>query len=281
MSLIPENFELPTSVDIPGAGLLNNGNDTLDFFRGGLSKVPSAIDTLIASISKYELAYPYKYEISFIKGTDPLTNLRLAVSCESATVPGKTISTQQIKMHGPIHDIPYEESFAGDLDVTFRVAGDMFERTFFESWQQEIVNPYTNNLKYQDTYAETMEITQLDLKDKPIYRCVMEDVWPKTIGPLTIGDEGGANHKIQIGFSYRKWHSEDPEGPGFLQDIINRLDLRGRLNRGLAELFGDSVPMIPTAVGGTVINLPWGFDPGNITQMGGDMITNYINDFLG
>jgi len=274
MSILPDNpnFDLPTSVDIPGAGEIN--------LLSAKSNVPSAIDSLIASIAKYKLAYPYKYEISFY-GTDMLSNLRLAVSCESAQIPGKTISTQQIKMHGPIHEIPYEESFAGDLDVTFKVAGDMFERTHFESWQQRVVNPATNNLRYQNQYSETMEITQLDLEDQPIYRCILEDVWPKTIGPLTLSDEGAGNHKIQIGFSYRKWHSKDPEEVGFLQGVINRLDLRGHLNRGLTELFGDNVPMIPTAVGGTVLNLPWGFDPGNITSMGGDMISNHLNDLLG
>jgi len=273
MSFLPE---IDTSINLPF------GIGGIDLFGGGSQYVPTAIDSLISSISNYKLSYPFKYEISFIGESSSVKNLRLAISCESITLPGKSIATQQIKMHGPVHDIPYEASFAGDLDVTFKLSGDLFERNYFETWQDKVINPNTNNLNYMSEYALGMEITQLDMEDNPVYRCVIEDVWPKTIAPVALGDETTGNNKQQIGFSYRKWRVKNVDDVGFLQGIVNRLDLRGRLNRQITELFSDSpIPLIPTAVGGSVINLPWGFDASNISAQGGQMISNQLGDLLG
>ena len=72
-----------------------------------------------------------------------------------------------------------------------------------------------------------------------------------------------------------------PDEIGFLQGIINRLDLRGRLNRKLDGMFGGDIPMTPTAIGGTVLNLPWGLDPGQITSQGGVAISDMFNNILG
>jgi len=46
-------------------------------------------------------------------------------------------------------------------------------------------------------------------------------------------------------------------------------------------MFGGTIPMNPTAIGGTVLNLPWGLDPGQITEQGGLAISDFFNDLLG
>ncbi len=266
-------LEIDPSVNLPLVGNINLFGDTG-------TKVPNGIDTLVASITHKKLAYPFRYEISF-NTADALSNLRLAVSCENITMPGKSIATQEIKTHGPVDDMPYESSFSGDVEATFKVAGDYFERNFFEAWQQKIVNPRTNNLGYKDSYSCEIEITQLDLQDQPIYHLILEDAFPKTVHPVELGDEREGIQKQSISFSYRQWRMKPPDQVGFLQGVINRLDLRGRLNRQLDGLFGGTIPMNPTAIGGTVLNLPWGLDPGEITAQGGLAVSDFFNDLIG
>ena len=278
MPILPPDFqnnllEIDTSINLPLVGSINPLGETG-------SKVPNGVDTLVAMIVNKKLAYPFRYEISF-STTDALSNLRLAVSCENITMPGKNISTQEIKTHGPVDDMPYEVSYSGDVEATFKVAGDYFERNFFDAWQNTIIDPKTNNLGYKDSYSCEIEITQLDLQDQPIYHLVLEDAFPKVVGPIELGDDREGYQRQMIGFSYRKWRIRKPDEVGFLQGVINRLDLRGRLNRKLDDMFGGNIPMEPTAIGGTVLNLPWGLDPGQLTTDAGLATSDFFNDLLG
>jgi len=278
MPILPPDFqnnllEIDTSINLPLIGSINPLGETG-------SKVPNGVDTLVAMIVNKKLAYPFRYEISF-STTDALSNLRLAVSCENITMPGKNISTQEIKTHGPVDDMPYEVSYSGDVEATFKVAGDYFERNFFDAWQNTIIDPKTNNLGYKDSYSCEIEITQLDLQDQPIYHLVLEDAFPKVVGPIELGDDREGYQRQMIGFSYRKWRIRKPDEVGFLQGVINRLDLRGRLNRKLDDMFGGNIPMEPTAIGGTVLNLPWGLDPGQLTTDAGLATSDFFNDLLG
>jgi len=278
MPILPPDFqenllEIDPSINLPLVGSINLFGDTG-------SKVPNGIDTLVAMIVNKNLAYPFRYEISF-DTADALSNLRLAVSCENIVMPGKNISTQEIKTHGPVDEMPYEVSYSGDVEATFKVAGDYFERNFFDAWQNQIIDPKTNNLGYKDQYSCNIQITQLDLQDQPIYHLILEDAFPKTIGPVEVGDDREGIQRQQIGFSYRQWRMKKPDEVGFLQGVINRLNLRGRLNNKLNDMFGGNIPMEPTAIAGTVINLPWGLDPGQITEQGGLAVSNFFNDILG
>jgi len=246
------------------------------------SSVPTRINSMVANIAAHKLTYPHKYEIAFTN-MGPIENLRLCVSCESCIMPGKTIATQEIKFHGPVYEMPYEESFAGDMEAVFKLSGDYYERNKFQQWQDMIINPKTHNLGYLDSYSKDIEITQLDLKDNPIMRIVLEDAYPKTIGPIQFGDEQTNQvNKQPISFSYRKWRIKTPDEVGFLEGLIDRLDLVGRIDGWLQGITEDSpFPMIPTAIGGHVISLPWGLDPGQVTQQGQDILGNWLNDTLG
>lgn len=266
--------------------IFDNVRETAGGFLDGLippkSNVPTRINSMVASIAAHKLSYPHKYEISFTNmgATD---NLRLCVSCESCVMPGKTIATQEIKYHGPVYEMPYEESFAGDMEAVFKLSGDYYERNKFQQWQNKIIDEKTHNVGYLDSYARDIEITQLDLEDNPIMRIVLEGAYPKTIGPIQFGDERTNEvNKQPISFSYRKWRIKTPDEVGFLEGLIDRLDLVGRVDRWLQGATEDSpFPMIPTAIGGHVISLPWGLDPGQMTQQGEDIVGNFLSDALG
>tara|TARA_R110000824_G_scaffold264066_2_gene452878 strand:+ start:1530 stop:2378 length:849 start_codon:yes stop_codon:yes gene_type:complete len=276
---------IDTSVNIPFADTLNGGEGKVNLL--GRPSNNQGIDSLVAMIANKGMAYPFKYEIAIrhsVGKFDPtFSALRLAISCESITMPGKNVATQEIKTHGPVDELPYDIAYAGDVEATFKVGGDMFERRFFDTWiDGQIISSKNFSVGYKDSYSTDIEITQTDLENNPIYRVVLEDAWPKTLHPLELGDEK-ANEisKQTVSFSYRKWRRVDAESAGFLQGILNKLDLRGRLNRKLENLLGGDIPMIPTAVGGQIISLPFGFDPEHLTSSAGDIINQNIGNLLG
>ena len=90
-------------------------------------------------------------------------------------------------------------------------------------------------------------------------------------------------NKITISFAYRKWRVKTPDEVGFLEGLLNRLNLVGKMDRWLQSAVGSDfpVPMIPTAIGGHVISMPWGLDPGQIEQQGQDILGNWVNNAIG
>ena len=78
---------------------------------------------------------------------------RLSESCESVNFPGRSLSSQPNRISGPVREMPYESLYSGDLDITFRVGGDMFERQYFEEWMDIIVDHKSNRLNYYDNYV--------------------------------------------------------------------------------------------------------------------------------
>lgn len=266
-----------------GARVQNGLGDIITGLGLAGSGAPTTINSLIANIAKNQLVNPTKYEITF-KRMSPLENLRLAVSCESVSLPGRNIATSDITIQGPVWNMPYALTYAEDLDVTFKLSKDFFERKVFEDWQTNfIISDKTYRLKYLEQYATEIEVTQYDYQDFPIYKIVLEDAWPKTISAIELGDDRADEYSRQsVAFAYRKWRSEVPAAPSILQRIVKRLDLVGRLNRKLVPFGGANmpVPFIPTAVAGQVVNLPFGMDPNQITEQGAEIISNELGDIL-
>ena len=256
---------------ITGLGLANSG-------------APTTIKSLIANVTKNSLVYPSKYEITF-RRMKPLENLRLAVSCESVTLPGRNISTADTTIQGPAYNMPYALTYAEDLDVVFKLSKDFFERRIFEEWQTKfVISDRTYRLKYLEQYATEIEITQYDLEDFPIYKIILEDAWPRSIGEIDLGDDKGDEYSKQsVSFVYRRWRSEVPAAPSILQRIVRRLDILGRIERSLLPFGGANmpVPFLPTAVAGQVINLPFGLDPNQMTEQGAEMLQNTVGNQLG
>lgn len=171
-------------------------------------------------------------------------------SLENVFFPGRNISSEPIKIAGPVDEIPYEATYSGDLDMTVRVSGDFKEKVLFETWQDIIINQKTQNLNYPDNYRCDAFIEALNLKNEKIYEIKLTDVWPKSVGRVSVGQglfNSVATMQIQLAFRrYFVIYSDDRRNIGdmpyggknsrFIQDKITQL-----INEG-ADL---TLPMAP------------------------------------
>ena len=57
----------------------------------------------------------------------------LALQCEAAEFPGKTLLTQDSKIYGPTFKVPYQTQY-GDTTLTFLCTNEFYERKLFERW---------------------------------------------------------------------------------------------------------------------------------------------------
>ena len=96
----------------------------------------------------------------------------------------RTIASNPNRIHGPVREMPYESVYGGDLDLTFRVGQDMFERKYFELWMDNIVDHANNNISYYDDYTRDIYLAQLGPDDSIVYKVVYRECYPKTINDL-------------------------------------------------------------------------------------------------
>ena len=102
--------------------------------------------------------------------------------------------------------MPYESLYSGDLDLTFRVGRDMFEREFFEKWMNQIVDHSTNTMGYYHSYTRDIEIAQLGPKDRVVYQVRVKECWPKTLNAIELGFDKSSEYTRQVvSLSFREY----------------------------------------------------------------------------
>lgn len=141
------------------------------------------------------------------KTSSPSTSRYLALQCESAELPGRTLTTADVKIYGPIFKVPYQTQY-GDTTLTFLCTNDFFERKLFDRWMEAIHPSDTNNLRFPkgqtSRYMTNIKIIQYDDFIKQIYAVELIDAFPIGVAPqaLSWGEDGF--HRLQIQFAYQK-----------------------------------------------------------------------------
>ena len=142
------------------------------------------------------------------KTSNPALSRYLALQCESAELPGKTLLTQDVKIYGPGFKVPYQTQYT-ETTLTFVCTNEFYERKLFERWMEAIMPTDTNNLRYskdEDTrYMTNIQIIQYDDFIKRIFIIELIDAFPISIAsqPLSWSEEGF--HRVSVQFTYQKY----------------------------------------------------------------------------
>ena len=104
----------------------------------------------------------------------------LSLLCESASIPGSNITTQDNTLTGgyPVKRA-ISRDYGASVDFSFLVTNDFYVRRMFDKWIDFIVSD-NYALAYNDEYTCDISITQLDLNDKPIYGVQLINAFPTT-----------------------------------------------------------------------------------------------------
>jgi hypothetical protein len=140
--------------------------------------------------------------------SNPALSRYLALQCESAELPGKTLLTQDVKIYGPGFKVPFQTQYT-ETTLTFVCTNEFYERKLFERWMEAIMPTDTNNLRYskdEDTrYMTNIQIIQYDDFIKKIFIIELLDAFPISIAsqPLSWSEEGF--HRVSVQFTYQKY----------------------------------------------------------------------------
>ena len=161
-----------------------------------------------------DLARPNRFEVKIFLPTEVElsmpSNIRgnpggvLRYRCESAQLPGKTLATTEQKIYGPVEKYPYLTTY-NDLDLTFIVSDDMYEKYVFDAWMEYINPGYTNNFRYKNEYAALISIDQYNVADGKTYSVDFFEAYPISMNQLDLDWSSDGYHKLTVTFAYTRW----------------------------------------------------------------------------
>jgi len=129
----------------------------------------------------------------------------LNFSLESMSFPGRGHSTTPKKIAGPVREMPYESLYEGDIQMTFKIGRNYYERNFFEIWMNNIVDS-TSRYAYYNDYTTTMNINALDRFGKIVYTCEIQECFPKAISNIDYSHVTVDEFvRFTVNMSYRKY----------------------------------------------------------------------------
>lgn len=171
-------------------------------------------------ILRYGINIPTRYEVRFSLPLGAQSNelframidenifnsqLRLSIACESTDKPGRLIQTSEHKISVIDRKMPFGVMYE-DVQMTFRLSEDFFERKFFEAWQTLIFNQRTREFNYYDDYVVDIDIFEFDTTHKNIVHGMkLKEAFPFSIFPLVNQEDAtGTYQKQTIAFKYKE-----------------------------------------------------------------------------
>jgi hypothetical protein len=193
--------------------------------------------------------------VDFSSAIDIRMKERLALVCQEAQLPSKGLMTEDFLSTGsgaPLYHA-YAENFTGELTLSFLCSSDMFERMYFSSWIERIVNRGTHEVAMYDKYAMPWKIIVAALpadlsagtgsrgaslddvasnfsdssKPSDFYFVQFEHVYPYKLSQqqLSMSDKD-QNLKLDVTFKYTRWFDPVNKYYNQLADPNTRIGLK-------------------------------------------------------
>ena len=144
------------------------------------------------------------------RSSNPSITRYLALQCESADLPGRTLETAAVRISGPSFKVPYRMQYT-DTNLTFLCTNEFYERKLFERWMDAIIPPDTNNPRFPKSnatrYLTNIRIIQYDDVVRQIYAVELIDAFPVGIAPQPLSWAEEGFHRLSVSFSYQKYRT--------------------------------------------------------------------------
>ena len=144
---------------------------------------------------------------------NPTLSRYLALQCETAELPGRTILTQDAKIYGPGFKVPYDSQY-GEITLGFISTNEFWERKLFDRWLEAIHPSDTNNLRFpkgdysgksNSGYMIPIKIIQYDDFIKQIYAVELIDAFPIGISSQSLSWSDDNFHRLSVQFAYQRY----------------------------------------------------------------------------
>ena len=126
--------------------------------------------------------------------------------CESTTLPGFNIFTDEFRIHGESRSMPYSISYP-ELTMNFLMDRSMKVRQYFEDWTNQVYNRGTREVGYYSDYVKDMEIYVTDKEGKTVYAVKLYQCYPKNIGDIGLDYNSREIIRMPVSVQYKYWEN--------------------------------------------------------------------------
>lgn len=167
--------------------------------------------------------------------------------CNKITIPDRKMKMTEVKHNGPARKYVSDYEYA-DVTGTFYADKYLRQRQYFELWQKCAFSDLTYNFNYYKDYIGTMNIfalgssPQKQERDDMTYAVGFTEVYPSSIGDISMDYSDGEITTFDVTFSYRKWtnyliNGQDPDtGRPDFREVVNKQDESGFLGGVIGKL---------------------------------------------
>jgi hypothetical protein len=195
-------------------------------------------DEGFASPSRYEVIITPPASGTFLKSLEQQRiseqkDIVRRVSLETTAVsfPGMSLETQEdVNIYGPVRNVVVGQTFA-NINTQIRLSQDHKERNFIDNWQRLAANRADFSVGYYDDYVGSMQIFQLDRKDRRRYGVELIECFPVDLQELSL--DYATNNSLSfatVSWSYRYW-----------KNLTDEADLPKPLLERISDVFVNTV----------------------------------------
>jgi hypothetical protein len=148
-----------------------------------------------------------KPEGKYLKNLDSYSSVitrDLLYLCESTELPGRGLSSLDVRYYGPKFKIPFQTEYE-DVNMSFICRSDSQERRFFDDWM-DIINPINSyDFNYKDDYVASVDLFLMDELNEPSYHFTLLKAYPILVNPQPVTWADSEFLRLGITFTYHRW----------------------------------------------------------------------------
>jgi hypothetical protein len=150
-----------------------------------------------------------RYQVEFPDAGEDLT-----VICDSITLPGRQIFTEEVLTNMKARKVAYTFG-QEDVSVSFVLGNDWYAWDYLYEWQQQVVGNIGADrgffINYKEDYARNnVIIRHLDTQDKVRKAVKLKNVYPTSLNAIELGNSN-ENEVIRVSaeLTYDNWEITD------------------------------------------------------------------------
>ncbi len=179
---------------------------------------------LLATLNKNGVAKSSHFEVQITgPGTTGEEN-DLMFRADACELPGRTISTSEYRIYGPIRKVAYASTYT-DTSIGFLCSEDLREKRYFEEWQDIIMHHRATSgmsakhtkgryeTGYYEDYVRTIEIRQYNVSGAKQSTHYLDEAYPIGIAPIALSWGNEELIRLQVTFAFHDYRADFTPGP--------------------------------------------------------------------
>lgn len=188
-------------------GQISNGLARSNRFIVNLTP-PSVMTNALRGQGESTSSYTGFQEVTNVNSASSYGKLQnILLLCDSAQLPGVSLTTAQIRTFGEIREIPYEIDYE-PITLTFFVDAEMNVKKMFDLWMMSTQFKETRKFSYYDSYTTTMTIYVQDMEENNRYIVELYEAYPKTVSAVQVDYSNKDVMKLSVTMMYKYWRSK-------------------------------------------------------------------------